>query len=118
MEIGAGEFNRRITINRVETSNQGGIAKRSQVVVATVWAKMQPLNRDEKYSQEQTTAQADYEFLIRYSTDVADIRPKDTITFAKNGAASSQIFEVIAAPKEIGLRKYLILKVRLLDGNS
>lgn len=117
--ISAGELNRRITINRVGTVNDHGIAKRSMIEVATVWARMRALRGQENYSQEQTTANIVYEFVVLFCTETKDIKPKDTITFANDGERSL-IYEITEPPYEMSglIRRHLVIKARLQDANA
>ena len=119
--IGAGELDRRITITRVSSVNERGIAKKQAQIIATVWAKLRPVSsqkNDERYTQEQTTAQADFEFVIRWSTEVRSIKPQDRIEYRGSDNEAPKIYELVSLPTEIGYRQFLVLKARLLDANS
>lgn len=111
-QFDAGALDRRVKILRVVQSNQRGVMVETPQEIATVWAKYNPTPRQENYSPEGTTATADAEFVIRYSSQVSDLKSKDSIEF------DNRTYELIETPKEIGRREYLSLKVRLQDANA
>ena len=118
-KMSANMMDRKITINRVDTVNVKGIAKRNQVVIASnIAAYYRPLMSKETYQQEQTTAIAEFEFVVRWTTAIRGVLPKDAIKFAGSEDPTPKIYEVIAMPEELGRREYLSIKARLQDANS
>ena len=74
----AGRLNRRVTIERVqETQNSFGELVEVWNTLAVVWAQWRPLKGQEKFSARQTHPELSGEFRLRYR---ADTNPKDRIT--------------------------------------
>lgn len=117
--LNTGSLDRRITISRVEVQNVRGIAKKAPVIIAnSIAAKYRQLKSEERYGQESTTANADFEFVIRWSKATSEIRPKDQIEFVGGNGITPLIYEIIGLPAEIGRREYLSIKARLQDANA
>jgi SPP1 family predicted phage head-tail adaptor len=78
----AGQLDRRITILRATVAAD---AFNEQVQtwedIATVWAHAAPVMDAEKQRAGETLASKSYRFTIRYSSDVADVDPRDRVTF-------------------------------------
>jgi head-tail adaptor len=115
-----GELDRRIVIARVERNNVAGIAKKVTQEIATVWAKFNQLAvKDwETYTKEQTQTIANFEFVIRWSKVVRNIRAKDVIYFAGSESATQKRYEIVESPVEIGRREFISIKARLNDANA
>jgi SPP1 family predicted phage head-tail adaptor len=79
---GAGTLDRRITIRRATvTLNEFNEPIETWSDLATVWAKRTDASAAEGYRAQEVGAQISARFLIRYSSDVADVDPKDRIAF-------------------------------------
>lgn len=99
MAIAAGELDRRITLERfTETRDSFNEPVKTWATLATVWATFTPLSDGERFRASETAANASARFLIRYSTTVSDLDPKDRLTF---GGVVYQILHV----KEVGRRE-------------
>lgn len=80
--IGAGNLDRRITIRRATiTYNEFNDPVESWADLVTVWAKRRDASATESYRAQEVGAQITARFTIRYSSDVADVDPKDRIAF-------------------------------------
>jgi SPP1 family predicted phage head-tail adaptor len=78
----AGRLDRRITILRATTAaNDFNELVQTWTDIATVWAEAKPVMDGEKIRAGETLALKSYRFTIRYSSDVADIDPRDRLTF-------------------------------------
>jgi SPP1 family predicted phage head-tail adaptor len=97
----AGRLDRRITILRAAVAAD---AFNEQVQtwgdIATVWAHAAPVMDAEKQRAGETLASKSYRFTIRYSSDVADVDPRDRVTF------DGRTYDVQGV-KEIGRREGL-----------
>jgi SPP1 family predicted phage head-tail adaptor len=97
----AGRLDRRITIERATTTadafNEG---VETWETLVTVWARAEPISDGEKLRAGETLAHKSYRFQIRYSSLVADVDPRDRLTF------DGRTFD-IAGVKEIGRREGL-----------
>lgn len=101
MAIGAGRLDRRITIQRfTETRDEYNEAVQLWATLATVWASYEPLSDGEAFRAGETMAEASARFVVRYSTTLADLTPKDRLTF---DGGTWQVVRV----KEIGRREGL-----------
>ena len=99
MALAAGKMDRRITLERFVTSaDQFNEPVKAWGALATRWASYEPISDGERFRAGETAATASARFVIRHSTAVADLNPKDRLTF--DGAAW-QILHV----KEIGRRE-------------
>lgn len=79
---GAGDLDRRVTIRRATiTYNEFNDPVESWADLVTVWAKRRDASATESYRAQEVGAQISARFTIRYSTDVADVNPKDRIAF-------------------------------------
>lgn len=81
--MAAGKLNKRITLQRASFHDDG---YSSQVIevwsdLATVWAEAAPVRDSEKLAAGQKLATISYRFLVRISSTVADLGPKDRILF-------------------------------------
>jgi SPP1 family predicted phage head-tail adaptor len=97
----AGKLDRRITLQRfTETRDAFNEPVKSWDPLATVWASYEPLSDGERFRASETAANASARFVIRYSSTVADLTPKDRLTF------DGTVFDIIHV-KEVGRRKGL-----------
>jgi SPP1 family predicted phage head-tail adaptor len=79
---GAGDLDRRITIRRATiTYNEFNDPVETWADLVTVWAKRTDASAAESYRAQEVGAQISARFRIRYSSDVADVNPKDRIAF-------------------------------------
>lgn len=70
--ISAGELTRRITLRvMVRTPDGGGGYTEAPQDIATVWAKVEPLEGREQLAAMQTGMQRPHRFTIRYRTDIS-----------------------------------------------
>lgn len=77
-----GKLDRRITIQRATvTYNEFNDPIESWSDLVTVWAKRTDASAAESYRAQEVGAQISARFTIRYSSDVADVNPKDRIVF-------------------------------------
>lgn len=95
----AGKLDRRIVLQRfTETRDEYNEPVQTWATLATRWASYEPLSDGEKFSASETAAEASARFVIRYSTAVRDLNPKDRLMFE---GVTYQIIRV----KEIGRRE-------------
>lgn len=79
---GAGALDRRITIRRATITYDSFHAPvETWADLATVWAKRTDASASESYRAQEVQAQISVRFLIRYSSQVADVDTKDRIAF-------------------------------------
>ena len=98
-----GTMDRRIAIKRATlTTNAYGERVETWATLATVWAEIQYKEGSGKESiqSEQIYTSQPVEFIIRYSSDVASIRPSDRVAY------NSDNYQ-IEAIQEIGRREGL-----------
>lgn len=101
MGLKAGDLDRRIVIQRfTETRDEYNEPVRSWTTLATVSASYEPLSDAEVYRAGETIAEASARFVVRYSTTLAGLNPKDRLTFDGD---TWQILRV----KEVGRREGL-----------
>ena len=97
----AGRLDRRITILRATVAAD---IFNEQVetwgTLAVVWAHAAPVMDAERQRAGETLASKSYRFTIRYSSDIADIDPRDRVTF------DGRTYDVQGV-KEIGRREGL-----------
>jgi SPP1 family predicted phage head-tail adaptor len=97
----AGQLDRRISILRATVAADGFNEQiQTWEEIATVWAHAAPVMDAEKQRAGETLASKSYRFTIRYSSDVADIDPRDRVTF------DGRTYDVQGV-KEIGRREGL-----------
>lgn len=97
----AGKLDRRITLERfTATRDEFNEPVETWGTLATVSASYEPLSDGEKFRASETAAEASARFAIRYSTTVADLNPKDRLTF------EGDPWEIVRV-KEIGRREGL-----------
>ncbi len=67
----AGAINRRVTIQAVtDTTDAGGGRAQTWAMLATVWARVEPLSGDERARAEQVAADLSHRVTVRYRDDV------------------------------------------------
>jgi SPP1 family predicted phage head-tail adaptor len=101
MALAAGKMDRRITLERFTTTlDQYNEPIKAWGAIATRAASYEPLSDGERFSASETAANASARFVIRYSSAVADLNPKDRLIF------ESEAWEIVRV-KEIGRREGL-----------
>lgn len=97
----AGSLDRRIRIERATvTPNEFNEPVESWSTLATVWASKEDIRDGERWSAQEVGAEITTRFLVRYSSDVAGIDPRDRIVF------DGRIYGIVAV-KERGRREGL-----------
>lgn len=95
----AGKLDRRITLERfTQRFDEYNEPIKEWAPLATRWASYEPLSDGERFRASETAANASARFVIRWSSAVADLNPKDRLTF--DGA----VHEIVHV-KEVGRRK-------------
>ena len=78
----AGPLDRRIVLERsTSTPNEYNEPVLAWATLATRWASYEPIRDGEKFSASETAASLSARFVIRHSSAVADLNPKDRLTF-------------------------------------
>lgn len=78
----AGPLDRRITIERFTTEkNEWNEDVEVWAPLVTVWANRRDASAGESYRAQSVSAQITTRFTIRYSSQVADVNPKDRIRY-------------------------------------
>ncbi|WP_426041507.1 phage head closure protein [Brevundimonas sp. TWP2-3-4b1] len=78
----AGSLDRRIVLQRfTETRDEYNEPVLAWATLATRWASYEPIRDGEKFSASETAASLSARFVIRHSSAVADLNPKDRLTF-------------------------------------
>lgn len=100
MPLRAGDLNRRITIERFTSTQDSGSGEevRTWFTHATVWASKWDVSDGERIAAAEVQASITTRFVIRFSSQVSDVNPKDRIAFEGRSYA-------IEAVKEIGRRE-------------
>lgn len=97
----AGDLDRRITIERAAlTANEFNEPIATWSEYATIWANRKDASAAESYRAQEVGAQITTRFTVRWSTDVADVGPKDRL------ASEGRSFEIVSA-REIGRQQWL-----------
>lgn len=97
----AGPLDRKIILERfTETRDAFNEPVKTWATLATRSASYTPLSDGEKFSASETAATASARFVIRYSAVVADLDPKDRLTF------DGVVYQILRV-KEIGRREGL-----------
>ena len=108
--IAAGKLERKITIER---RLQADAEDKPAFVDGFVCrAQVKPIKASERLS-EGPIAECDLEFVIRYSSEVRNLSPKDQIKYA--GVDGVMRFYDIAEVTEIGFHEELSIKAKLRD---
>lgn len=80
--LAAGKLDRRVTLERFTTTKDAfNNDVEAWAPLATVWAAYEPIRDGEKFRAGETAAGLSARFTIRYSAQVADLNPKDRLTF-------------------------------------
>lgn len=78
----AGELDRRVTIERYTTEkNEWNEDVEVWAPLATVWCAKRDVSAGESYRAQSVSAQITTRFTIRYSSQVADVNPKDRLIY-------------------------------------
>lgn len=78
----AGPLDRRITIERfTESRNEWNEPVFTWLPLTTVWANSRDASAGESYRAQSVSAEITTRFTIRYSSQVADVNPKDRIVY-------------------------------------
>ena len=105
LTVRAGELDRRITLQRATVTRDGlNNPVETWGDYATVWAKYEPVSDGEKFRAGERASEIGARFMIRYSSQVADVSPKDRILFGGREFAITRV-------KEIGRRVGLEITV-------
>lgn len=111
MSLSSGKLERRIVLERfTETRDAYNEPVKTWATLATRSASYEPIRDSERFRAGETAANASARFIIRHSAAVADLNPKDRLTF--EGVAHD-----ILNVKEIGRREGIeITTAARLDG--
>ena len=97
--IRIGHLRQRISVERpVRTSDGGGGAAESWVLVAEVWAQIRPLSGSERAEADGLAGRVSHEVIMRYRDDVG---PDDRIAF------DGRLFDIRAALDVDERRRFL-----------
>lgn len=97
----AGRLDRRITIMRSTTeANDFNELVETWAALATVWAKVEPVKDGERLAAGQMLAGKMSRFTVRYGSEIADVDPRDRLTF------DDRTYDILGV-KEVGRRAYL-----------
>ena len=78
----SGRLTRRVTLQRATvTQNSFNEDVEAWTTLATVWAERRDVSAAEAYRAQEVGAQITTRFKIRYSSDVADLNPRDRLIF-------------------------------------
>ena len=103
MSLAAGSMDRRITLERFATTrDEYNSPVEIWTTLATVWAAYEPIRDGEKFRAGETAAGLSARFVIRWSSTVSALNPKDRLTFDGKTYAILNV-------KEIGRREGLEL---------
>lgn len=101
MALAAGKLDRKIILQRfTETRDAYNEPVKTWATLATRAASYEPLSDGERFRASETAANASARFVIRYGSTVADLNPKDRLTY--NG----DTYEIVHV-KELGRREGL-----------
>lgn len=99
MGLAAGKLDRRITLQRFTSAPDAfNEPVLTWATLATRWASYEPLSDGEKFRAGETAAEASARFVIRRSSAVAGLNPKDRLVF------EGDTYEIVRV-KEIGRRE-------------
>lgn len=110
--LDTGSLDRRIRIERDGKPSHDGLQNvpGKPFPLATVWAQYKPARGQERFDLATREAEIPVAFIIRWSRTVADVGPADRVRYPAKD--DGQLFEIIAAPREIGRRDGLELTCR------
>ena len=109
--ITAGDLNRRITLLQSVTVKVDGVPEEQLLEKQTVSAKFKPITSNEQFKDDRELTGLDAEFIIRRSSEVLWLKAKDALRF------DGKVYELIAAPMELGYKEFFALKTKLRDAN-
>jgi SPP1 family predicted phage head-tail adaptor len=82
MALAAGKMDRRITLERFsETRDEYNEPVKAWGALAIRWASYEPISDGERFRAGETAATASARFVIRWSSAVADLNPRDRLVF-------------------------------------
>jgi SPP1 family predicted phage head-tail adaptor len=97
----AGKLDRKITLQRsTETRDEYNEPVKTWATLATRSASYEPLSDGEKFSASETAAEASARFVIRWSSAVATLNPRDRLLY------EGDTWEILRV-KEMGRREGL-----------
>lgn len=98
-----GSMDSRVAIQRATlTTNAYGERAESWATIATVWAEVQyKVGGGENVQSDQVMSEQRVHFIIRYSSDVSDLKPSDRVSYKSN---TYQIEGVQEIGRQEGLR--------------
>lgn len=102
---GAGDLDRRISIERKTLIDNGYEETEAWAPVATLWASYSAISDGERFSAGADRADITARFRVRYR---ADITTKDRVSYA------GQSFDIVAV-KEVGRRQFTEITGGLVD---
>lgn len=95
----AGGLDRRIVIERVSvTYDEFNAPVEQWSTLATVWASKVDVKDGERFRADAVSSEITTRFRIRYSTTVADVSPRDRISY------DGRLYDIVAV-KEVGRRE-------------
>ncbi len=101
MALSAGKMDRKIVLQRfTETFDSYNESVKTWATLATRWASYEPISDGERLRSSETAATLSARFVIRYSSAVATLNPKDRLTF------DGTTYEILHV-KELGRREGL-----------
>jgi head-tail adaptor len=119
-----GRLDRKIAVQRkvVTIADDGSEVEAWTDLVGNRWAAVDPVNGDERFAQPQISATQQTEFLVRWSSTLQGLTPKDRIVYPPTPVTSPEtatpdtaIYD-IAAVHEVGRREGLrIIAIRRTD---
>lgn len=99
MALSAGKMDRKIVLQRfTETLDSYNESVKTWATLATRRASYEPISDGERFRASETAANVSARFVIRYSSAVSTLNPKDRLTF------DGTVFEIVNV-KEIGRRE-------------
>lgn len=106
--LGAGKLDRRIVLQSATITNDPNYNEEilTWTTCATVWARMEFHKSDEGEAASREYAEMGLYFTIRYRDDVS---AEHRIVYESNN------YEIIGRPREIGRRKHLKIRARLVE---
>jgi SPP1 family predicted phage head-tail adaptor len=79
----SGRMKRRVTLQRATVAaNSFNELVETWATLATVWAERRDVSAAEAYRAQEVGAQITTRFRIRYSSDIADLNPRDRLVFS------------------------------------
>jgi len=95
MGLAAGKLDRRITIQRATIArDEYNNEVETWADLCTVWAGYVPVSDGEKFRAGERASEIGARFTIRYSSQVADVTPKDQLVFQGRVYAITRVKEL------------------------